>query len=100
MDEPIPTPPNAAAARAASVLATAPPNNEDAVYPSVDAIDVEEGELEASDLINVPNTIPLETIPEDTPLPEKDFPKKKMSDLFFKDSWVEGKALFLRRIYC
>ena len=38
MDEPISTPPYANVTRAASVLATALPNNYDTVYPSVDTL--------------------------------------------------------------
>ena len=44
---------------------------------------VEEGELEASDLVNVPGAEELASIPEDSPLPVEDFSKKKMHGLFF-----------------
>ena len=58
---------------------------------------VEEGELETSDLVNVPNAhaIPLETIPDDTHLHIEDFSKKKMSDPFFKD---RSREFYLRHV--
>ena len=70
---------------------TAPTSNHDilksvtSVFENVQDFDlVEEGELEASDLINVPGAIKLPTIPENSPLTIDDFSKKTIYVSFFE----------------
>ena len=71
------------------------------VFENVQDFDlVEEGELEASDLINVPGAIKLPTIPENSPLTIDDFSKKTMHVPFLRIRGLRVRNFLHRRIHC